>query len=202
MRVTVGAAKGGVGKTTTAMMLGFVMAGQGRTLVVDVDQVQQSSLTWRRVAETDGYPWPALFEVVPWSRSVDRTFDSYEHVVFDVGPRRADLFREAITRSDTVVVPAGPRPADIAEIAPAVESIAAVADAGHPTVWGVLITMLRLGTASAAEAPRILEANGTPVLDVRIPLREMYSLAYGTVPERFGAYVDLLAELTEEPPVG
>lgn len=200
MRAAVGAAKGGVGKTTTAMMLGFVMAQRGPTLVVDVDQAQQSALTWRSIADTDGYTWPLGFEVVPWARSVDRVLGDYEHVVFDVGPRRADLFREAIHRSDTVVVPAGPRPADLAEIAVAVESIAAVADAGHPTAWGVLLTMVRLGTASATEAPRLLEATDTPVLDVRIPLRESIALAYGTVPDRFGAYSDLYDELLEEPP--
>jgi len=104
VRVTVGAAKGGVGKTTTAMMLGFVMAQRGRTLVVDVDQAQQSALTWRALAGTDGYDWPSAFDVVPWARSVDRVLDDYEHVVFDVGPRRADLFREAIHRALTPVV--------------------------------------------------------------------------------------------------
>lgn len=202
MRVTVGAAKGGVGKTTSAMMLGFAMAAQGdAVLVVDVDQAQQSSLTWRSVADTDEYKWPFGFDVEPWSRSIERTFDRYDHVVFDVGPRRADLFKEAIHRSDTVVIPAGPRPADIAEIAPAADSVAAVADAGHPTAWGVLLTMVRQGTSSATEAPRILEAQGTPVLDVRIPLRERYALAYGTVPDPAGDYTDLLVELLEDPSV-
>lgn len=198
VRVTIAAGKGGTGKTTTAMLTAFALVARGsRVLVVDVDQQQQSCLTWQALAVGEGYEWPASLAVVAWSRSIERTFDEHDHVLFDCGPRRTDLAREAARRSDALVVPSGPRPADLAELAPIAAAVAELASAGHVIVWGVLLNFVRLGTAAALQAPALVESAGWPLLRTKVPLRESIALAFGTVPPVMGVYLDLARELEE-----
>lgn len=53
MIVTVGARKGGTGKTTAAVALAVLLARQGPTVLVDADR-QLSAETWWHKAEADG----------------------------------------------------------------------------------------------------------------------------------------------------
>lgn len=199
MIVTVGALKGGVGKTTTAVYLALALARlDGRVLLVDADPDQSSSYRW---ADAAGQEWPADVDVrhEP-SRDLERRLrplvSRYEHVVVDVGPKNAGLLRQALTVSDRLIVPAAPRPLDLTELVPTF-NVAADVDEHHPILAAVLLVMTRR-TRSLAETREGLAGLDLPVMDAQVPLRESYALAYGTVPRDLGAYIDVLDEIRKD----
>jgi len=133
--------------------------------------------------------------LIRWREPV--TLPPMSHAVIDTGPGDPERFRATLRLSDTAVVPVGARGGDVAQLGPTVSDVEAVA-AERPITWGVLLTLVRLRTLEASAAPAAIEAAGMPLLDTIIPERTDYARMFATVPEHLGAYVDLLAELTEE----
>ena len=198
MIVTLGAAKGGVGKSTSAVYLAVGLARSGRTLIVDADP-QASILSWAQ--EATGFP----AEVVPWSTRdlatrIHGVAGQYQHVVIDTGraPGRDDpILRQALLACDVVIVPTPPSLMDVREIGRVLALIDEVA-AAHPIHVRILLTKVRAGTAAAREARAGLA--DLPLFRAQIGLREAYSKAWGSTPVRLEEYAYVLDELLEETP--
>lgn len=195
MIVTIGTRKGGTSKTTTAVALALLLARRGPTTLVDADP-QLSARTWWDRAKADGWLWPDTLTLVEWHDPM--TLPATAHTVIDCPPGDPGRFRAALEFSDTAVVPVGARGADIAQLGPTVRDVEAVA-AHRELAWAVLLTMVRARTLEATQAPAAIVAAGLPLLDVVIPERADYGRMFATVPSYLGAYVDVLAELEEEP---
>lgn len=194
MRITVAAHKGGSGKTTSSIMLSWLLARDGtRTVLIDGDR-QGSATTWWRQAEKYGETWPAHLTLEPWRDPLTLPPANLSHVVVDTGPGDPGRVREAAALSDLAVVATTPLPADIAQVG---STIADVERSGCPLV-GVLLTQVRLGTTEARAVPAELREDDVPALDAIVPWSvPRYARAFGTVPTTYtaGAYVDVLAEL-------
>lgn len=201
MKLTVGCHKGGVGKTTSAVLLALQLARLGPVLLIDGDR-QGSATTWARMAGDD---WPELATVVPWQEPLSELIADHlrgihpqmGHVVIDTGPGDPVRLRAALEESDTAVIPVGSRRGDVVQLRETVETVEKVA-AHHPLAWGVLLTMVRLSTRASRQAPAAITRDDFPLLSTVVPQSAALADAFGTVPARFYAYADVLREITEE----
>lgn len=106
--ISVASEKGGVGKSTTAVMLAAHVAGRGRTLLVDADERLRSAWNW--TTKKDGYDgWG--FDVQLYSDFMARTTpgEGYEFVILDTkgGEGRDELVALA-RNSALLIVPTKP----------------------------------------------------------------------------------------------
>lgn len=193
MILTVGSYKGGTGKTTTAVMLALLLSREGPTVLVDADR-QGSAITWARIAGTE---WPEHLSVVPWTEPFTVPPSWGAHVVIDTGPGDPARFRTAAEHSDTVLITTGARFADAVQVGAMTEVVEKVA-AQRPLSWGVLLTLVRLRTRAATSVAESLDTADLPVLHTIVPSLQRYADAYGTVPDRFDAYTDVLREIRGE----
>ena len=197
MRLTVGALKGGSGKSTTAVHVALGLSDTGRTLLVDADPAQPQAHEWAEVAGDD---WPAdRCTVVPLAsrdlaRRVRPMLDDYEHVVFDVGPKNPALLRQAMSLSECLIVPARPTTADLRELDKTFE-LAAEVDAVTPLAAAVLLVQVRTGTTAAEEARQILADEGIPVMSAQVRLLKRFELAFGSAPSQLWDYEDVVKEV-------
>ena len=193
MQLTVASHKGGVGKTTTAVALAYLLAETGPTVLVDGDR-QLSASTWWRVAEQHGETWPDTLTLEQWRDPLTLPPADLAHVVIDTGPGDPARVRAAAARTELTVIAMTPLPADIAQIG---ATLTDIEQSGAPLV-GVLLTQMRLGTSETKHVPAELREDQVPVLDTTVPWSvPRYGRAFGTVPNAYsiGAYRDVLTEL-------
>ena len=195
MLITVANLKGGVGKTTTSVMLALGFAKHGRTLLIDADPKQSSALEWAGLAEN----WPLNCSVVAISgkglaQRASSLIGDYEHVIIDCGAKSSLETRQALMVTDQLIVPASPRALDIVEI-PTTFTLAAEIDAVSPVDAVVLLTQVRAATRSSVDVRAVLLERDIPTLRSQVRLREAFAGAYGTVPDSLMDYDDVLAEL-------
>lgn len=113
MIISVQNQKGGVGKTTLAVHISYVLAtSKKRVLLIDADP-QGSSLDWAAARENEppfsvvGLDRPTIHRDLP------KLAEGYNHVVIDSPPRVTDLARSAMMAADLVVIPIQPSPYDV-----------------------------------------------------------------------------------------
>ena len=192
MRITVAAHKGGAGKTTTSVMLAWLLDRQGAaTVLVDADR-QGSATTWWNMAERHEETWPESLTIAQWPLELPPA--DLSHVVIDTGPGDPERLRATAALCDLTVVVTSPLPADVAQVG---ATIADVEKSGCPLV-GVLLAQVMLSTIEARAVPRELREDDIPALDTIVPWSvPRYARAFGTVPTLYsaGAYADVLAEL-------
>lgn len=190
--------KGGVRKSTTAMMLGFAYARLGHeVLVVDADSGTQGVTDWASKAYANGDELP--FHVVQWTQSlgllvpyvqaaVKRTGAGI--VLVDVGGEAPEVLRQAAVIADYAISPTGPEQGELGRI-PATAAVLGT------TPMRVLLTRVPSpGAGIARKARAALVADGYTVLKTETPQdRELYAHPWGTVPAQLGAYDVLAAEL-------
>lgn len=106
--------KGGTGKTTLSMNLAAGLATRGRTLIVDADP-QGSAGQWAGLAP-DQRPFPLSVITVAGNlaREINRFRQDYQYVVIDCPPTlETEATRQAMSASDTILIPVQPSPIDL-----------------------------------------------------------------------------------------
>ncbi len=194
--------KGGVRKTTTAVMLAFALAArEEEVLLVDADAGTQGVTDWasRVYAEGGELPFhvtqwaPSAGLLVPFVQKQQRETGAHR-VIIDVGGEAPEVFRQALHIADRVISPVGPEQAELGRI-PATAAL--VKPAGVP--MSVFLTRVpQPGVGVAKEVREALVADGYDVLIAETRQnRERYAHIWGQVPTDLGEYTALAAELVK-----
>ena len=190
MRVAFVHTKGGVGKTTSAMMVASAVSRKGQRVTVYDTDPQGSASRWAEIAQQRNDPLP--FDVRYLTADELRELESNdgEFQIVDTPPGVADAIQAAIDTADLIVIPSGASPMDIDRVWPTLDAVS-----GHPA--GVLLTGVLMHTRFYSEARQLLEDQGVATFYNAVPQREEIKAAFGTLPTRFHGYDDVCQEIEE-----
>lgn len=195
--------KGGVRKSTTAMMLAAALARAGHEpMVIDADLGTQGVTDWASRVYAAGDELP--FHVFQWSHQAGLLVPfitgrqaevKASHVIIDVGGEQPEVIKQAAVlaaRRGRVISPIGPEQAELGRVS---ATRVILADSDAP--MAVLLTRVpRPGAGAARGARDSLTGYGYRVLDTEIPQdRDRYAHVWGYVPSDLGAYEQLASEL-------
>jgi chromosome partitioning protein len=106
---SIGATKGGVGKSTIATNLSAIAARDGKNvLLVDAD-IQGSSMAFRAIRERDDIK---AFQITTPTLHKDLSQFKQDWIIVDAGGRDSGTFRSAIMASDILIIPCLPSSVD------------------------------------------------------------------------------------------
>lgn len=110
--------KGGLGKTTLAMLLACWYAiNQGlKVLVVDADPSSQTAFEWHRDAKAAGMPLPFDMQVWPHKHvgeMIKDVLNDYDVVIVDIGGEGAEILKSTMEVADDILVATTPKVADL-----------------------------------------------------------------------------------------
>ena len=153
MIITVASAKGGVGKSTSAVHLAGVLSEYGPTLLVDAD-LNRSSLSWCERGE------PFSFEACTMNAAAKK-YKGKEHIVIDssANPDR-EFLTDLAEGCDFLLLPTSPDALAMEGLLSTVATLKAI-----KTPFAAVLTMVdsrRKGVADTARTT--LEGAGLPVL--------------------------------------
>lgn len=178
MRIGILNQKGGVGKTTLSINIGYSLAKNNtRVLLVDVDP-QGSALDWSAVRSKE-----RAFSIIGFPRStvykeVDKLASSYDHIVIDSPPRVTDLARGAILASDLILIPIQPSPLDVWAAHEIVQLINEAKSTLKPNLKAAFVINRKIkNTAIGRDVVQALSDYPIPVLHTKITQRVIYAEA-------------------------
>lgn len=116
MILVVGNTKGGVGKSTLAVNIAAVLAGQGcDVLLIDGDEQASASTFAELRADRPGVPEFATVKLhgAAIRQQMRQLSEKYDEIVIDCGGRDTGSLRAALTVSHAILIPFQPRSVDL-----------------------------------------------------------------------------------------
>ena len=167
--------KGGVGKTTAAILIATATRQLGHTVtVLDMD-TQGSATDWARIADEDGTPLP--FEIRPANHASLRSYKpTTDFTVIDTPPTDPSVVDAAVKVADLIIVPTPPGFMDTDRTWSTVEVTATQV----PTY--VLLSRFDGRTNDAADFASLLDERGVGRFETVIPASVSIGRLRGTIP--------------------
>ena len=184
--------KGGVGKTTLAIMTALCLSREGHAVIVFDSDPQGSASRWAQRAADSGKPLP--FEVrstpSPESLRTEAAKGGVDIAVIDSPPGTPAVMDAAIELVDLALIPSGASPMDIDRVWPTMYLLA-----HRPTA--VVLNAIDARETLSSVAREVLEGEGIPVAEAIIPVRAATRRAFGTTPAPAEHYKALADEILE-----
>ena len=121
--LTIAHTKGGVGKTTSAVLLCASAHARGIAVTLIDSDAQGTATAWAQAAEEagDAFPWPIITAATP--AHLARTLDGHNGlVIVDTPPGGYEVIETAIEAGDLILIPTSASPLDINRVWPTVEA--------------------------------------------------------------------------------
>lgn len=189
MIITVANTKGGVGKTTTAILLGIAYSRNHTVRVLDADP-QGSASEWAAVARSTGHELPFPVEAV--NLSTLRRLSPAPGVVtiIDTPPGDASVVTEACAKASLTVIPTAASGLDMERTWETYEALS-----GKPRA--ILITNADTRTVLHRQVLEALEEADAAYFNSVILKRQAIRDAYGDFPAELHSYDQLATEIEE-----
>lgn len=178
--------KGGVGKTTTAMLLCTAAARDSHTVELWDADPQGSASEWFYMAEEAGTPFP--FQVATVNKITIKRESGADLAVIDGPPGESSTIQAAIDCSDLIIIPTTTSPLDVMRTWRTLETTG-----DKPTM--VVLTSVKLGTKLLEQARAAFEEEGVYVARSVIPHRESLKQSIGQLPLSMYGYDSLYNEI-------
>lgn len=197
MTMTIGVVnqKGGVGKTTTAMMVATALARKDHKVTVIDSDPQGSATEWAERAEEAGEPLPFRVRNVT-VRQLSKLSPSGDFVLIDTPPANAQIIDAAIDAADRVIIPVSPSGMEVAKMWDTYDLVKN--RGGHPRV---LLTSVNFSAKSSEELKASLKGEDVDLCTTWIPQREALRKYFGHMPGAdlfgYGVVADWLIEERE-----
>lgn len=170
--------KGGVGKSTLSINIGYSLAKDGaRVLLVDGDP-QASAMDWLAYRSRE-----RLFSIIRFAhpkiyKEIAKLAPNYDHVIIDSPPRVTDLVRGAMIACDLVLIPVQPSPLDVWAAHEIVQLIEEVKSKVNPDLKAAFVINRKItNTAIGRDVVQALMDYPIPVLNTKITQRVIYAEA-------------------------
>ena len=180
MVITIGAEKGGVGKTRLATHIAAIAASQGVDCVLLDTDKQGSAMSWSRIRnEENVLPAIPVFSLPPSpARELAKLASKFSLVVVDIGAQNYRTMLECALLSDLVLVPCSPDQQELestTNVFNALRDLDARHETGRVPAYVVLTRVSPNSSAKATtELREYLDGEGIPVLKSQIAQREAW----------------------------
>lgn len=197
--LAIGGIKGGIGKSTTAILLAYVWATLGlKVLVICADPKSGTSRKWARRANNNQDPLPFTVRTHPSEDLEDRILEEgwerdFDLIIIDTGGENDRILRAAYRIADRMLLTASPSPVDIDVLPDTARTT--VGDMGERDIpVSILLTGVK-SDSMALDAKREMRSFGLDVLTPVVKHRLKYQQMYGWTPEGGLDYVAVQHEL-------
>lgn len=189
MRISFVHTKGGVGKTTSSILLATAAARRKIPVEFFDTDPQGSATRWAEVAERRGDPLE--FTVEQMGAAQLRTRPGAEGwQIVDTPPGQAGEIQAAIDTADLVIVPTHPSPIDIDRVWPTLDTLT------H-RMAGVLLIGVHERRRLYQETREIFESQGVATFYNFVPEREDIKHLFGSNPSNLYTFDDICTEILE-----
>lgn len=169
--------KGGVGKTTTAVLLANELSRYGSVQLKDAD-MQGSATSWIEKAEMN-QEIPFHFEITNRAQ-IAKNKERFAFTVVDTPPQDTMIMDAVIKVADYVIIPTSPTGLDL-------ERVFEILNMMNDKPYSVLLTQVNTKTLTYRGAKTMLEDQNINLFFEPIPHREAIKRSFGTIPSELEA---------------
>ncbi|MBZ8178185.1 AAA family ATPase [Corynebacterium sp. 3HC-13] len=173
--------KGGVGKTTSSILIACGLKQLSRDVVVYDADPQQSAKAWADLAQQRDESLPFPVHSISYKEISYLAHDETYRLV-DTPPGNVAVIQEAINASDFLIIPSSPSPADLQRLGYTLNTIP---DGKN---IGVLLNFTQHNTRIFKETRALLENSDIPTFSCCIPQTVSLREVFGTCPKKDALY--------------
>lgn len=181
--------KGGVGKTTSAVLVGCAASQAGYQVDLWDADPQGSATLWAEMAKENGEELPFPVRVVN-AALLSRAQSGGNLVIIDTPPGDAQIVQTAIDKADLVVIPTQASGLDLQRVWPTLNSC-------EHRMRAVLLTSVDAHTLAHKATLELLAEADQPVFSTTIPKRQGLRAEFGQNPSQLWGYDILWTEIEE-----